>query len=113
MAIVEVRDYHYNPDRMDSYRTWAGEAGVFLRKRWNMSGFWLDSGEPPRISGSDPMTPPLGSANVTWVIHWDDLPQRESAWDDLWKDPEWKEIWSRHPGFDDYLQLSVRFMEEV
>lgn len=98
---------------MEAYRVWAEEAGVFLRDRWDMSGFWLDSGEPARISGSDPMSPRHGTANVTWVLHWDDMAEREAAWDDLWEDPVWKEIWSRHPGFDGYLQLSVRFLEQV
>ncbi len=81
MAVIEVRDYHYEPDRMEAYRVWAEEAGVFLRDRWDMSGFWLDSGEPARISGSDPMSPRHGSANVTWVLHWDDMAEREAAWE--------------------------------
>lgn len=98
---------------MDHYHSWAVEAGRFLRNRWAMSGFWLDYGEQPRISGSHPMEPPLGHANVTWVIRWDDMSQRDAAWEELWEDPEWKEIWSRHPGFDGYRQLSVRFLEEV
>ena len=38
MALIEVRDYHYDPDRMDDYRRWAAEAGPWLRQRWNMSG---------------------------------------------------------------------------
>lgn len=113
MAVIEVRDYHYDQERMDRYRTWAIEAGSYLRELWDMSGFWLDSGEAPRLTGSDPREHPHGAANVTWVIRWDSMAQRETAWDDLWKEPEWADIWSRHPGFDGYLQLSVRFLEEV
>lgn len=113
MALIELRDYHYRPDRLDEYRLWAVEAGEFLRNRWDVSGFWIDSGEPGRIFGSDPMDSRHGAPNVSWMIRWDDLEQREAAWDELWEDSEWDEIWSRHPGFDDYLQLSVRFLEEV
>ncbi|MGH8946920.1 MAG: hypothetical protein ACRDVL_12330 [Acidimicrobiia bacterium] len=113
MGLIEVRDYHYDESRLDAYRIWATEAGEFLRNRWDMSGFWIDSGEPARISGSDPMDPEHGSANVTWVLRWQNLEEREAAWDDLWKDQAWERIWSRHPGYDGYLQLSVRFLDEV
>ena len=113
MALIELRDYHYLPDRLDEYREWAVEAGAFLRDRWDVSGFWIDSGEPVRVFGSDPMEPKHGPANVSWVIRWADLEQREAAWDELWEDDDWNAIWARHPGFDDYLQLSVRFLEEV
>jgi hypothetical protein len=113
MALIELRDYHYRPDRLDIYRDWATEAGSFLRDRWEVSGFWVDSGEPARISGADPMELPHGPANVSWMIRWNDLDEREAAWEALWEDDDWNAIWARHPGFDDYLQLSVRFLEEV
>jgi len=63
MALIEQRDCHYRPHRLDEYRELAVEAGSFFPDRWEDSG-----------------------RNV---------------------------IWSRHPGFDDYLQSSVRFLEEV
>ena len=113
MAIVELRDYHYETDRMDAYRLWAAKAGPFLRDRWDMSGFWIDSGEPPQIFGADPMEPKHGSANVSWMIRWSSMEEREAAWEQLWADDEWNELWSQHPGFQGYLQLSVRFLEEV
>lgn len=113
MALIELRDYHYRSDRMDAYRAWAVEAGAFLRDRWDMEGFWIDSGEPPHIFGSDPMDPPLGSPNVSWRIRWPDLERREEEWEALWEDPEWNDLWSKHPGFEGYLQLSVRFLDEV
>lgn len=111
--LIEVRDYHYRPDRMAEYRVWAEEAGRFLRARWDVSGFWLDSGEPGQMMGSDPVESPHGPANVTWVIRWSDMETRQSEWDSLWEDAEWKALWDRHPGFDGYLQLSVRFLEEA
>jgi hypothetical protein len=113
MALVEVRDYHYDPERIDAYRSWAEEAGRFLRERWDMSGFWLPSGAEPTLSGSDPQQHPHGFPNVTWVLRWDGMDHRDSAWKELWEDPDWNEIWSEHPGFDGYLQMSVRFMEAV
>lgn len=59
------------------------------------------------------MDPPLGSANVSSKIRWRDLEEREKEWEALWEDPEWNDLWSRHPGFEGYLQLSVRFLDEV
>ena len=113
MALIEVRDYHFAPDRMGDYRTWAVEAGEYLRSRWDVSGFWLDSGVPTRIMGADPMELRHGHANVTWVIRWPDIDARERAWEALWEDPEWNDLWERHPGFNGYLHMSVRFLEEV
>lgn len=108
--MIEVRDYHYDPARMDEYRAWAVEAGAFLRRRWQVDGFWVDTGTEPVVMGSDPQLP-LGPANVTWVIRWDDRAQRDAAWDALWEDPAWNELWDRHPGFDGYRQLLVRFLQ--
>jgi hypothetical protein len=31
----------------------------------------------------------------------------------LWEDPDWIALWDRHPGFEGYHQLAVRFMEKV
>lgn len=110
---MEVRDYHYDPDRMDAYRVWAAEAGPWLRDRWEVSGFWIDAGQENLLFGADPQPAPHGDANVTWVIRWDDREQRDAAWEELWEDPEWNALWERHPGFEGYRQLSVRFLDEV
>ncbi|MDH3298898.1 MAG: hypothetical protein OES24_00145 [Acidimicrobiia bacterium] len=33
MALIEVRDYHDDPDPMVAYRAWAAEAGPWPRQR--------------------------------------------------------------------------------
>ena len=111
--IFEIRDYHYQADRLEEYRVWAGEAVVFLGERWDLLGWWMDSGAAPRIMGSDPMQLKHGLANITWMLRWDSIEERESAWEELWENPKWLDLWDRHPGFEGYLQLAVRFMEEV
>jgi hypothetical protein len=113
MPLIEVRDYHYDPDRMDDYRAWAAEAGPFLCDRFDAEGFWIDAGEPGMLFGADPREHPHGPANVTWVIRWEDRSQRDAAWDALWEDDTWNDLWERHPGFEGYRQLSVRFLTEV
>jgi hypothetical protein len=113
MALIEVRDYHYDPDRMDDYRVWAALAGPWLSNRWDVSGFWVDAGEEGQLFGADPQPSQHGPANVTWIIRWHDRSKRDTEWDELWQDDEWNELWERHPGFEGYRQLSVRFLEEA
>lgn len=112
-GLFEIRDYHFVGD-MDAYREWWTEAMPLLRGRGlDVRGLWYDSGEPARISGADPMELPHGSANVTWIIRWDDLDQREREWGALWDDEGWTACCDRHPGFDGYQHMSVRFMDEA
>jgi len=110
--IFEVRDYHYAGD-LAEYRAWWAEALPVLRRSFDIVGVWTDFGEPARISGATPMDLPLGSANATWMIRWSDLDGRERAWAELADDEQWKAIAERHPGWDDYLHMSVRFLEPV
>ncbi len=110
--IFEFRDYHYDGD-LDAYAAWWAEALPILRPRCDVRGVWIDSGVAPRIAGSAPMDLPHGSANVTWVIRWDGMEQREESWAALWEDREWQDCWSRHPGTDNYLHMSVRFLRSL
>lgn len=109
-GLVEIRDYHYRPERMAEYRAWAQDAVPVLADLLDLVGFWIDSGHEPEIMGSEPMNLPLGSANVTWMIRWADMAEREAGWEALWDDVRWQREWERHPGFDDYLHMSVRFL---
>lgn len=111
--IFEIRDYHYQEDRFDDYRAWAAEAAQVLGERLDLLGFWVDTGIPARIYGSEPMDLPHGSANVTWIIRWYSMEQREQAWQELWEDAEWAAQWEAHPGFDGYLHMSVRFLVDA
>lgn len=111
--VYEIRDYHYRPERMNEYRKWAAEAAKVLHDRLDVLGFWVDVGIPSEIMGSDPMDLPHGSANVTWIIRWDDMDQRQAGWEALWKDAGWRAAWEEHPGFEDYLHMSVRYLREA
>ncbi|MEN8040289.1 MAG: hypothetical protein ABFR95_02195 [Actinomycetota bacterium] len=111
--IVEIRDYHYRRDRFDEYRAWAAKAAPVLSDRLDIIGFWVDTGIPPRIMGSEPMDLPHGSANVTWMIQWDSMEHRETEWEALWEHTPWTDVWEQHPGFDGYLHMSVRFLQKA
>lgn len=110
--LFEIRDYHYDGD-LDEYKRWWETGRGVLGARMDIVGLWFDSGEPPRISGSDPMPLPHGSANCTWIIRWDDIEHRERVWDALQTDPDWVVCAEEHPGFGNYRNMSVRFMETV
>ena len=112
-SIFEIRDYHHDPDQWADYKAWAHEAAQILHDRLDVLGYWLDADIPTRILGSDPFELPHGHANVTWIVRWDSMEQRESRWEELWEDDEWKACADRHPGFDGYLNMSVRFLKEA
>ena len=112
--IDEIRQYHYDPEKFDVYKVWAlREAIPFLKANLNIVGFWLDSGEPPQIRGRCPMELPLGSANVTWIIRWKDMEERETGMPKVLQSDGWKDIWSRHPDASGYLQMESKFAEPV
>jgi hypothetical protein len=110
--LYEFRDYHYDGD-FDAYKEWWVEGIEVLGARMEILGVWFDSGIPARIGGVDPMPLPHGSANVSWIIRWDDLAQRDTTWDALQVDAEWIACAERHPGFDRYRHMSVRFLEKA
>lgn len=113
-ALYEIRDYHYDPARMDAYRTWCHEAVAVLDDLVDLVGWWVDDGEvPPRVEGTDPAPSRHGQANVTWVLRWEDMGSRERIWAAMWDDPAWQACWERHPGVDGYLQRTSRFLRRL
>jgi hypothetical protein len=113
-VIYEVRDYHFRPDRIGAYRQWATEATKVLRDKLDVVGFWIDEGAiEPEIKGTDPMTSPLGSANVTWIIRWDSKAERDERWAVAFGSDEWNAVWATHPDPTGYRQISARFMDAV
>lgn len=110
-VLYEVRDYHYRPDLWEAYRRWVEEAEAILRDRFDVAWFGFDAGIPGHLHGSAPVDHPLGPPNVNWIIRWESMEHRDRGWDALLSDPEWTDLWSRHPDPDGYLTVAVRFME--
>ncbi len=54
-----------------------------------------------------------GQPNVTWIIRWNGMDHRKQGWEALWSDDEWQAIWDEHPGFEDYLHMSIRFLRQA
>ena len=111
---VEIRNYHYDPDKFEAYRNWAvDEAVPFLKANLDLVGFWLDNGEKPESDGRDPMSLKHGSANVTWIIRWDSMSERTKGHKRVFQSEGWQDIWSRHPDPTGYLQLEAKFADTI
>ena len=99
--LYEVRDYWYRRDMWDEYKAWVvADALPYLRANLDLVGFWLDSGIETLISGTDPDISKHGSANVHWIIRWQDREARDREYTRVMQTPEWRDIVSRHPDTD-------------
>ena len=109
--IYEIRDYTIDSEWFEAYKVWAKDlAAPWLKENLEVIDFWMDEGELPEVSGSNPVVSPNGQPNVTWIIKWDSREIREKEFTKRMSSDEWKEIWSKHPNENAYLHLNVRFM---
>lgn len=111
--IYEIRDYHYRTDIFDDYKAWAEEAVPVLKSLMDVAGFWIDCGEAPEVTGSNPVEAPMGYANVTWIIRWDSKAERDKLFPKAIASDEWAAVWAKHPDPNGYVQMLGRFMEAM
>jgi hypothetical protein len=111
--IYEIRNYHFDPDRVDGYKTWAKERAIpYLSSRVDVVGFWADCGIEAEVRGQ-PLDA-LGPATVTWVIRWGSHEQRQSELPGILASDEWKGIFSQVPGGpESYRRIECRFFAAV
>lgn len=111
--IYEVRDYHIRPDSLEIYRAWAQtHARPYLLTVLDVAGFWINVSEAPEISGVSRDV--LGPSNVTWVIRWNDMAQRDAEFLRIFSSPSWLEIFAMLPGGgDNYLRIQAKFAEAL
>lgn len=111
--IYEIRDYHYSPEKFEAYRAWADEAVAVLKDQLDVVGFWVDSGTEAEVQGSQPEKPSIGWANVTWILRWDSLEQREKQFGAAVGSEAWQTVWAKHPDPNGYHQMLSRFMTQM
>ena len=111
--LFEIRNYHFNPALFAAYKEWAkAEAIPYLSRKLDVVGFWFSTNDAPEINGEPQDT--LGSANVTWIIRWRDLTDRNDVRSRVFSSPEWQDIFSRVPGGRaSYLRTEAKFAESL
>jgi hypothetical protein len=111
--IYEVRNYHFRPDLFEAYKVWAKERALpFLSGKLDLVGFWANTANAPEVIGAP--VDELGSANITWVIRWRDLEQRNKELPAALGSAEWEEIFSHVPGgMSSYLRIEAKFAEAL
>ncbi len=111
--IYEIRNYHFRPDLIEPYKAWAkSEASPYLGSLMDVVGFWINSNDAPEIMGEP--HDHLGTANVTWIIRWPDLTQRNEVWARILASPEWIDLFSRVPGGPaSYLRIEAKFADAL
>lgn len=111
--IYEIRNYYFEPSRLEAYKAWARDkAMACLKRNLNVIGFWVNTTPAPEVTGR-PMDL-LGSSNITWIIGWNDLSKRKTTLDTLFASPEWVEIFKDVPGgMASYLRIECKFTESL
>ena len=106
--MFEIRNYHFEPTLLDEYKDWARVRALpYLKKNLDVVGFWVNSDVKPEISGTP--QDDLGSANVTWIIRWNDRSQREKVFGNVFSSLEWQAIYEKVPGgHASYLRTESR-----
>jgi len=54
------------------------------------------------VAGSDPHVCPIGSANVTWIIRWESMAQRNEVMKTVFTGA-WESGYAKHPDHDGYF----------
>jgi hypothetical protein len=113
--MFEIRNYYFEPTRFDEYKEWAAATAVpYLRGKLDILGFWVNNDMDPLYGGSLPRAENMFTANITWIIRWEDRAQRDKTWEEIVSDPEWNAIVDRVPGGRaSYLSTEVKFATEM
>jgi len=111
--IYEIRNYYYAPNHLAAYKVWAKtRAMAYLKRNLNVLGFWGNIDPKPEVTGREMDS--LGSANITWIVGWDDLSKRRETLDRVFATPEWQKIFADFPGgIASYLRIECKFTESL
>jgi len=109
--LYEIRNYHFDPDRFDEYKSWAKERALpYLSRELDLIGFW--AGDDAEVSGAE--MDALGPANITWIIRWPDRATRDASFETIFATDEWAAIFAHVPGgMDSYKRLEAKFTEDL
>ena len=83
------------------------------KERIEIVDFWVSRGDEAIVEGTNPIVSPNGQPNVTWVAKYDSREDRDTFFANLDVDPEWEEVWSKHPNPDAYIHSNARFFSSI
>lgn len=111
--MYEIRNYYFKPELFEAYKAWAkSKALPYLKRELDLIGFWTNLPDAPQVNGQ-PMDD-LGSANITWILQWQDLATRNEVMGKVFATPEWAEIFKDVPGgISSYLRMEAKFTEQI
>ena len=111
--IYEIRNYHFDPNRLDAYRSWAEKEAIpYLSGKMDVVGFWITTSDETELLGNP--HDELGIANVTWIIRWQDVEERHEQMPAVLSEPEWQDIFTRVPGgAESYRRIEVKFADAL
>jgi hypothetical protein len=111
--MYEIRNYHFKPELLSQYKDWAKTKAIpHLSKELDVLGFWANGEDAPEVTGAP--QDKLGSANITWIIRWRDLGQRNEVLPRVLGSPEWAAIFAHVPGgAGGYLRIENKFAHSL
>ncbi len=112
--IYEIRDYTIEKEFFDAYVYWAENHFMpYGNERIEIIDFWVSRGDEAIVEGTNPIVSPNGQPNVTWVAKYNSREDRDAFFANLDVDPEWEEVWSKHPNPDAYIHSNARFFSSI
>jgi hypothetical protein len=111
--IYEIRNYYFEPTRLDEYREWIRNRAIgYLQENLDLKGFWINNSEAPQVNGVE--MDDLGSANITWILGWNSMEERNETMGKVFTGPEWDAIFEHVPGgMKSYLRMEAKFAEKM
>ena len=113
-AVYEIRDYTIEEEFFEAYVYWAENYFMpYGMERIEIVDFWVSRGDEAIVEGTNPIVSPNGQPNVTWVAKYNSREDRDTFFANLDIDPEWEEVWSKHPNPDAYIHSNARFFSSI
>ena len=108
--LYEIRNYHFKKELFEDYKKWIGSGPLsYLKKHLDVVGFWISTDIPAEIFGK--RIGELDAANITWIIRWRDMKQREIIIPKVLECPQWEDLFATVPGGEDsYHRVELKFM---
>ena len=112
--IYEIRDYTIEKRWFRKYVYWAENYFIpYAKDRIDLIDFWVYSDLDAEVSGKNPFKSPNVQPNITWVAKFENMVERNNFYENLDNNPEWDEIWNKHPNPDAYIHKNSRFFESI